>query len=208
MTHIFLKCTVGFLAMVTALQIAHAEENLSAEDVRLEVAAYGCIRGMAHPGRTQLSFDDQLSACDTFVDLMVHEGDLMGARRHRGTFLAEHAITAEHRNQAFEDLSFLIENDTRRASIFRMRAILNFRDRRDPEAALSDITAAIDLSQDHMLAKHFKLRASILIHLAQTQNDKTLARRALEDVRMVRSLEPEDSGVREAEDWLIDFLGE
>ena len=194
--------------MVAPLTIAYAEETLPEEGTPLEVATYGCITGMEHPGRKQLSFEDQLNACDALVDLMEHDDDLMGARRHRGTFLAEHAATAEHRNQAFEDLSFLIENDTRRASIFRMRAILNFRDRRDPEAALSDITAAIDLSQDHMLAKHFKLRASILIHLAQTQNDKTLARRALEDVRMVRSLEPEDSGVREAEDWLIDFLGE
>ena len=208
MTHIFFKCAVGFLAMVAALEIAHAEENLSAEDARLEVAAYGCIRGMEHPGRTQLSFDDQLSACDTFVDLMEHDYDLMGARRHRGTFLAEHAATAEHRNQAFEDLSFLIENGTQRSSIFKMRAILNFRDRRDPEAALSDITTAIELSQERMQARYFKLRATILIHLAQTQNDKALARRALEDVRMVRSLVSEESGMREAEKWLIDFLGE
>jgi len=206
MKDLFFKRVIFFFALVMPLSTAYAEDISPDESTPLQVATYGCITGMEHPGRKQLSFEDQFSACNTFVDLMGHEDDIMGARRHRGTFLAVHATTAEHRNLAFEDLSFLIENGTRRASVFRMRAVLNFRDRRDPEAALSDINTAIERSQDRIDIRYFKIRASILIHLAQAQNDKTFAQRALEDVRAVLEREPDDGGAREAEEWLIDFL--
>lgn len=168
------------------------------------VATRGCIEGVEHPGERRLSFKEQLTACNNMV---IHFDDVDSVY-FRGLFLFENATTTEYRNQAFEDFTQVIESGAEIATAYAKRARLNLLDRNAPDLALVDIDAAIDLTQDRPRVRYFRLRAVALGILAEREQSKPYARRALADIQTIREMGDADQNVRDMESWLIDLLND
>lgn len=168
------------------------------------IATRGCIEGVEHPGERRLSFEEQLTACNNLVDRV----DEAGSVYYRGLFLFENATTTEQRNQAFEDFTQVIESGAEIATAYANRARLNLLDRNAPDLALVDIDAAIDLTQDRPRVRYYKLRTVALGILAEREQSKPYARRALEDIQTIREMGEAGQNERDMETWLIDFLND
>lgn len=108
---------------------------------------------------------------------------------NEGALLEQARLLYFERNHedAWKIVTALLGEYPRNASALNLRALLNFEFKKDPEAALADLTSAVQ--HDPKLAKAFMNRARIL---------RTLKRpaEALEDVDAAIELEPENGAFR------------
>lgn len=108
---------------------------------------------------------------------------------NEGALLEQARLLYFERNheEAWKTVTALLGEYPRNASALNLRALLNFEFKKDPEAALADLTSAVQ--HDPKLAKAFMNRARIL---------RTLKRpaEALEDVDAAIELEPENGAFR------------
>lgn len=108
---------------------------------------------------------------------------------NEGALLEQARLLYFERNHedAWKTVTALLGEYPRNASALNLRALLNFEFKKDPEAALADLTSAVQ--HDPKLAKAFMNRARIL---------RTLKRpaEALEDVDAAIELEPENGAFR------------
>ncbi len=108
---------------------------------------------------------------------------------NEGALLEQARLLYFERNHedAWKTVTALLGEYPRNASALNLRALLNFEFKKDPEAALADLTSAVQ--HDPKLTKAFMNRARIL---------RTLKRpaEALEDVDAAIELEPENGAFR------------
>ncbi|PJI93099.1 hypothetical protein BC777_1967 [Yoonia maricola] len=167
------------------------------------VALRGCIEGIDHASGAALSNFEQIAACDDYVAIAE---DKVQPTYTRAVHLFENGITEAHQEQAYQDFTFVIDAGSTNPSAYANRALLNMRYRNAPDAALADMSAAIDLREDNPRASYFERRAAILLVLAWELKDEAHVHGALEDVRRAQALNPDSRRLTALKDTAADVL--
>jgi tetratricopeptide (TPR) repeat protein len=167
------------------------------------IAMRGCIEGVDHVSGKDLTNFAQIVACDDHVAIA---SDKVSARYWRALHLHENGITDAHHEQAYQDYTFIIDSGQSRAVAFANRAMLTMRLRDAPHEALADMNTAIELREENPRASYFRRRAAILLVIAWEQKEEARAHQALEDLRRLETLDPDNRDVSALKEAAHDLL--
>lgn len=169
-----------------------------------------CMKGLTPSSGEALSFERRLEACDMWA---ATDRTFRG-RFYRAQLLFDEGTTQDHLNQAFADLSLLIDNDRYLFAAYAQRSLLQEYFLGDREAALADTTAAIEtaLSSDgqadgrlaHLYVNRSRLRAQDMRESAVI----TATHDILNDMEAALRIDPENEHLRVARLRTLSFIEE